>query len=507
MYRDLREDAKNQHKLEEKLSKLESQAGMVISKIRKSSEAGEKDVWITRPERDTLRKFLFIMKYRGSRAHKRFYHNDGEGYAEDDRQKLLTYMEKRGFRKPFDVWLDNINAMLEVKMDLQLKWMHWLREHAYPDDAMWFISHCQTMYLALCTPLNPEDEIILTENAYGIHEGPISCFVDPITSNTTQGSYTEFHNFAPVSPKLIAVLRSVLLTVTEEDADEEVRMWRESMVEQTKAQHIFPEQGSLLEDLPIRKPGNSYTRIVDGRLALLDGEDGSHRASDKFHFRFFPISTEHTNRINFIMLENAHSISTIVFKSQPAMCRTLRDYLTSPCELDGVSCFKQIEGTEDDQRLNFLGELEKILSDMGSKATAIYGTIGKSQQPADREVLLGQMLKKKYPNEPDESGEFMQLYGILGSLSTPFHCSKRAVFRSFFHRRDSCNAAKRLGSSCQNAKHEDQGRRLVPRPQQRPAGRHSREVGRTLLSAARATGMALPQTRQAHAPCWSKKLD
>ena len=417
MYRDIREGAKNQHHLEEKLSKLESQAGMVVSKIRKSFEAGGKDVWITRPERDTLRKFLFIMKYRGLRAYKRFYHNDGQAYSEDDRERMLLYMKKGGFKTPFDVWLDNINAMLDMKMDPQLKWMQWLREHAYPDDAAWFIMHCQMMYLALCTPSSPEDEIILTENAYSIHEGPVSPFLDPVTKKMTQGSYTELHLFAPVSPKLIMVLRSFVLPVPEEDANEEVRVWRESMLEQVKAQHDFSQPtDSLLEDLPIRKARTSYTRIVDGRLDLLDGEDGSRRASDKFNFQFFPISTEHTNRINFIMLENAHSISTIVFKTQMAMCRTLRDYLTAPCEFNGVPCFKQVEGTQDDQRLNFLRKLEKILSNMGSKATVIYGSA--EGQPGDPLVLLGQMLKQKFPNEPDDSSEFMQLYGILGSTHT-----------------------------------------------------------------------------------------
>ena len=162
MYRDLRND-NNQHHLEEKFSKLEARAGMVISKIRKAFENGDRDVWITRPERDTLRKFLFIMKYRGSNAYSRYNHDTAQGYSSDDRERLLEYMRKKGFKKPLDVWFDNINAMLEVKMDPQMKWMEWLREHAYPDDAMWFIAHCQMMYLALCTPSNPNDEFLLTQ--------------------------------------------------------------------------------------------------------------------------------------------------------------------------------------------------------------------------------------------------------------------------------------------------------------------------------------------------------
>jgi hypothetical protein len=43
MYRDFA-DATNQHYLEEQLSKLESRAGDVISKIRKAFEAQERDL-------------------------------------------------------------------------------------------------------------------------------------------------------------------------------------------------------------------------------------------------------------------------------------------------------------------------------------------------------------------------------------------------------------------------------------------------------------------------------
>lgn len=166
MYRDLRHDT-NQNHLEENFSTLESRAALVINKIRKAFEAGDRDVWIIRTERDTLRKFLFIMKYRGSGAHKRYYHHDAEEYSENDKERLLKYMREKGYKKPVDVWFDNINAMLELKMDPQMEWMGWLREHVYPDDAMWFIAHSQMMYLALCTPSGPESEFLLTENAYG----------------------------------------------------------------------------------------------------------------------------------------------------------------------------------------------------------------------------------------------------------------------------------------------------------------------------------------------------
>ena len=102
MYRDL-SHAINHHYLEEQLSRLESRAGTVISTIRKAFEAGKQDVWISRSDRNILRKFLFVMKYRGMSFRKRFYHQRAEDYSENDRERLLSYMHEKGFKRPVDV--------------------------------------------------------------------------------------------------------------------------------------------------------------------------------------------------------------------------------------------------------------------------------------------------------------------------------------------------------------------------------------------------------------------
>ena len=120
MYRDFNH-APNQHYLEEQLSRLEFRAGTVITTIRKAFEADKREVWILRPDRDILRKFLFIMKYRGLSFRKRFYHHSPEDYSEVDREKLLNYMREKGFERPIDVWFDNIKGMLELKMDPNLE--------------------------------------------------------------------------------------------------------------------------------------------------------------------------------------------------------------------------------------------------------------------------------------------------------------------------------------------------------------------------------------------------
>jgi hypothetical protein len=410
MYRDFA-DATNQQYLEEELSKLESRAGEIISKIRKAFEAQERDVWLKRAERDILRKFLFIMKYRGSGMHKRFYHESAEGYHADDKHRLLPYMQEKGFKKPVDVWFDNIKGMLDLKMDPEGRWMREIQERIYPDDAMWFIAHTQMMYLAFCSTAIEDDEFLLTENAYSMHEGPNSYRIDPQTGEQTPTAYTEYHVFAVISPKLIMVLRSFLLPVPEEDNDEEVGDWRKTMYQLNIKQHNYPlSSGSVLADLPIAKPRNSYSKIVDGRVVLLDGEDGDLRADHKFCFRFFPIGTDHVNKINTIMLEESTMISKIVFKSYSGARKTFEHYLSLPPE-SGFKYVPNVPSVSDDSRVIFLMKLEEAAKQMGSSVTASYQT-GGAERMEEREMeAWGESFEKNLPKEPTD---FMKLYINLG---------------------------------------------------------------------------------------------
>jgi Protein of unknown function (DUF4238) len=419
MYRDFTH-ATNQHYLERQLSQLESNAGRIISTVRKAFEAGQQEVWITRVDRDILRKFLFIMKYRGSSARKRFYHQNAESYSEDDKEELQKYMREKGFKRPIDVWFDNIKAILELKMDIKREWMEVIKKRAYPGDAMMFISNTQMMYLALCTP-SGQGEFLLTENAYSIHEGPVSFSISPHTGESAMKSYTEFHIFAVISPRLIMVLRSFLLPVIEEDSNDDIRQWRETMFHLNARQHSDPQSAnSILDDLPVTKARNSYMRRIDGKLELLSGEDGSLRPNHKFCFRFFPISHKHVNKINCILLEQSYTISTIVSKSQLELRKTLEYYLSIPCEqntANGVeSCgFKAVGDTPNDPRLVFLRKLEQVARQLGSNATAVYRVQRTKLNEEEMFERLGQILAKSLSKKPNKT---MRLYMKLGQLVT-----------------------------------------------------------------------------------------
>jgi hypothetical protein len=361
------------------------------------------------------------MKYRGTGQRKRFYHQNAEGYSEDDRELLLTYMREKGYQKPIDVWFDNIKWMLELKMDPEGKWMEELTKRIYPDDAKMYIANTQMMYLALCTPSAKDDEFLLTENAYSIHEGPNSLLIHPDTGERTMGCYTEFHVFSVISPKLIMVLRSFLLPIPEEDSNERIKRWRETILRQNNIQHVDPlHVRSVLEDLPVTKARNSYTKLVDGRIVLLDGENGSPRSDHKYCFRFFPISTKHVNKINCIMLEQSSNDATIVFKSRPATRKTLDHYLSMPC--DGG--FKLVGNAPNDPTLICLKKLEQAVKQLGSDTTAVYQMQPSRISDGDEFETLGQMLAKDLPKEPTE---FMKLHAKLGKLITEKckHCTDK----------------------------------------------------------------------------------
>lgn len=407
MYRDLR-DAGNQHHIEQKLSVLESQAGQIISRMRQTHESGEKDVWMTRKERDTLRKFLFIMKYRSMDFHKRFQHDTADEYCADDKERFLKYMAEKGFTRPMDVWLDNIKAILGLKMDPDANWGKELMDQMYPDDAKWAFSHIQAMYLALCSPSNKDEEFILSENLFSIYEGPTSLSYDMQSGESTPIAYTEHHIFAVVSPKLMIVLRSNFLPNPEEDTTEEMKQAREDMYNAMMRTHHDPSTArSVFEDLPVRKANNSYTKFVGAKRVLVEGEDGSPKANHRFGFPFFPIGSDHVNKINCVIFQEASRIQTLAFKSKAAALRTLEWNLSNSSLID-------IHEPED-SKFVCLKKLINAAQSLGSKDSTVSELSRLSQE---RNALLGSMdreLEKRFSdNAEGPSAPYVQ----LGMLST-----------------------------------------------------------------------------------------
>ncbi|KAK7740414.1 hypothetical protein SLS62_011131 [Diatrype stigma] len=375
MYQDASQPtAKQQRHIESLFGKLESEASPIFRKIVKAFEKGDAGLWITRQERNRIRKFLFLLKYRGSTFHRRFYHVNASDYNCDDQEGLRDYMRDKGFERPVDVWFNNIKVIAELDMDVeQREWMAYLLDHIYPTDATWFVSHVQTMYMAICSPSGPSEEFVLTDNSYNVFEGVNSFITNPKTAKSKSSTWVNFHEFAPISPKLMIVLRSFIMPVPEEDGNEDTKeerdWWRRNAVDC----YFGHGRKSDLEDLPIRKPRNNYSEIVNGQVRLIN-KDWKKSKGDKFCFSFFRIGTEHVNKINSYMLENAHACTSVIFGSRDSFAKTLEWYMTAPCDY-----MKKVLGETEGQKLRLLKNLGALMNSLGSSADPVWDESPKAQ--------------------------------------------------------------------------------------------------------------------------------
>jgi len=397
MYRDF--SLSNQHELEEKLSRLESDAATILNDVKKSFENHEDHIWLNRGNRDLLRKFLFLMKYRSSTFYERY---NCDVYVSDDKERMLPYMKENGFTKPLDVWFHNIRAILDLELDAEKKWTERIPKLMYPDDAIMFVFHMQSSFLAFCTPESKDAEFILTENAYGIFEGPHTTILNPETAEVVSQCFTEYHTFAPLSPKLMIVLRSHLLPGALPEATDELNAM---LLKMTQSLHLDPEAAvSVLADLPIQKCRNSYSEIKDGKLVPTTDFD-IHPSRHRFCFRFFRIMLGHVSTLNNLFLEEAYRSTALVFKTKQGLREILEAYLA-----DTAPQLKLVVDVPGDPRMLFLKMLERIVVQLGGSVKAHF----KTQRVSKTQAELSHMMFEK----PDkERNKDFSLYKKLGEFA------------------------------------------------------------------------------------------
>ncbi|XP_014551112.1 hypothetical protein COCVIDRAFT_43798, partial [Bipolaris victoriae FI3] len=361
-------------RVEAKLGEIEREVARIIARVVDAQEAGKESIPLLRYEKDLLRKFQFVMKYRSPIFFHRFNHQTAEDYNSDDKEEFLEYMLANDFQSPLEVWLDNLTKMIDIPMDPDCHWIQELRGTIYPPDADWFISNFQSMYMAFVTPSDPQEEFILTQNAFSIHEGPVSYSVDRFTGEKKEKAYTEFHLLTIITPRLAIVFRSNYMPEPLEDLIPEVREWKTTVLAAIASIHTDPEHTtSLLEDLPIAKPRNSYTTVRNGLLELAEGADGEPKRNDKFDFIFFRLKSNHAQKINMVMLDQACHVDELVFKSKAALRLALEFYLEYPCLTRGLYSMKTVSDEPDDPRLRFLKHMEHVArTRLGSSTTAKY---------------------------------------------------------------------------------------------------------------------------------------
>ena len=448
MYDDKTKSGKEQRRIEEVLGRLENQAALAFTKIKKAyaehqerqGEEGEREqpehmgaACLTRSERDCIRKFLYILKYRGLMDHQRYNHQMPGAYVAEDREYMHEFMDEKLYERPLNVWLDNIKQIIDMDMDLEYDWAHELTKRMYPEDAMMFFMHSEMFYMCICTPANPDDEFLLTDNSYNVFEGPNTFIRNKQTGKVQQSLFAPLHMFAPVSPKLMIVLRNALLPNPLEDADEEIR--REREMERRIDLGAFSEdlRKSLLADLPVAKARNNYSKVIDGRLTVIPGWDGKKKKEDRFYFDFFPIDRRHVNTINSVFLGNLGPSTSVIFETTATFARTLDWFLTSPSSFGKIMSGMEGDGHEESLRklevisrsLGSTGETVSTMLDIQEKSHAIHETFLEKYK-AKRWMLKKLVIEedekiKGFFDQMDKpDNKFMRSYLVLGSLPPHF---------------------------------------------------------------------------------------
>ncbi|KAI1394499.1 hypothetical protein F4819DRAFT_507580 [Hypoxylon fuscum] len=142
---------------------------------------------------------------------------------------------------------------------------------------------------------------------------------------------------------------------------------------------------------------------------------------DKFCFRFFPIETEHVNKIITILLDNAHACSNIVFGTKEAFKKTLERYMATPCTYG-----KRVTGDAPEQRRKLLENLATVMKALGSTAKPIWTEDpGHPLSESERMRILHFAMRRKFADSmgsfskeflssPESDRGFMTSYLLLG---------------------------------------------------------------------------------------------
>ena len=322
MYQDA--SAADEMHIEKALGVLESRAASAIMKVKKAQDRGASSVTLTRVERNNIRKFLFVMMYRDPGFWVK-YNCTLEDYQHIDRELALKFMRKRRFTKLIDIWLHCLKTILDTPIDPKNEWEKTILESCFTPDGLWFIHNMNDFFMTFIQPANPENEFIITDSAFGIHEGPTK-ISQPLNadmtaefswerlqlqdeSKDTDSYYTEFHKMAPLSPKLLLVLRWHCLA--NEEAKRNLRETADIL--RFRGSHQF-KSPSIFDKLHLDLPRPTYA------IAPLN-----HTNKDTFEFTLHKISDKFVDQFNFLFLQ--HVTRNITWRSNAALKRTLTEYL------------------------------------------------------------------------------------------------------------------------------------------------------------------------------------
>ncbi|EHK18132.1 uncharacterized protein TRIVIDRAFT_134565, partial [Trichoderma virens Gv29-8] len=330
MYEDTENPLKDYSHLENKFAALESTASLIYRKIIKTYKDGKDDIWLTRAEQDVLRKFMFLLTLRSVQYHRKFNLDSIQEYEGEDKGWLQEYMEGCRVIKPIDVWLQSLETIIDLEIDTDGKWEKFIKEAIYFPIGDMFVDYINEMYMTICTPDNHVEEFILTDNCCNVIEGRTPAYPDTNAVNHLDLAPC-FHKFAPISPKLMIVLRSTLLPEPLDSANSVVTMWRQVQQQIWIDTRFGNGTKSLLEDLPIRKAKTTYMEEVNGELKPRTGQNHKPGQHDNFCFTIFKIPSRHVRIINGLLIDHAFHGSRIIFLKKKAFLDLVEWFLAEPC--------------------------------------------------------------------------------------------------------------------------------------------------------------------------------
>ena len=340
------EDPTDVDRIEKAFSKLESNAARVFQILDDAEKRGRSSVQLDRSQLNCLRKFIFLIHYRNGVHARQFIDSHFDPLTAN---MVEEYRAKYNLPDTRAVWLRNLALLLEDE--------HW---EAPTDERLMWTTRMDYKMQALDMQLGlyrapPGTEFVLTENGLGLAEGastPQSAIHNMMFPNAPRSSYFTLTQSFPITPKLVIIVRSSLLSqeaVLVQNGmspDEARRTLYDSLgMSNTSYFHDFPRTQTKTTYIP-PLPSDSYEWLKNPvemtaadrqkmkdyqERGILNGEPLHSRLRDQFIFAIDNLTQEQAERVNVLRL--THCKETISFMTPAALLRSLdafeRDRLLS----------------------------------------------------------------------------------------------------------------------------------------------------------------------------------
>ncbi|SCO56819.1 uncharacterized protein FFMR_13975 [Fusarium fujikuroi] len=277
-------------------------------------------------------------------------------------------------------------------MSVTANWQQTLKSTVYYGLFRHFVENITEFWMSFCTPSSEDQEFILSDTGSHVYEGPTVDFQDKATGEFLCLAPI-FHLFAPISPRLMIVLRSQHLPEPHEHNNPEIKAMRQLQREIEVDLIYGPGTKSILEDLPAHKAINSYSTLVNGIWTKRPGWDEQLRQTDTFSFPFFKISTRHTRIINGLLLDHAFHGLTIIFDKKNAFLDLLEWFLTEPCEVG-----KRLGGEHHVEQLRYLVRLTTLMHAEGRNISLLT-----THKPVSNHLDIG-----SYKNQNNAAARWLE---------------------------------------------------------------------------------------------------